>query len=355
MKILAVDIGAGTRDILYFDSTRRLENCIKLVLPSPSPLYAARVAEETARSQPLYLSGCVIGGGPLTRAVRRHLEAGLSVYVHQEAAFCLRNNLDDVRQMGVGVVEGPPPGFRGAFLHLDELDLQFLENLLLSVGESLQEVDAAGVAVQDHGTYERGQSNRKVRLEKMRLALLEDPRPSRLAYRPSTLPPGFPRLSSALDRLKEQLACEKLVVMDTAPAAVMGCLADPLVKERSAGNLLLVNVGNGHTLACLLGGGRVIGVLEHHTARLEPTSFGSFLRSFCSGEAGDNDEFMRDGHGLFYLEEPPGMEKIDLVAVTGPNREMMRRSGLDVYFPSPGGDMMMTGPLGLVLSILEED
>lgn len=355
MKILAVDIGAGTRDILLFDSTRRLENCIKLVLPSPSPLYAARVAEETARSRSLYLSGCVIGGGHLTKAVRRHLEAGLAVYAQREAAFCLRNNLEDVREMGVEVVEEPPAGFKGASLWLDELDLQPLEELLLSVGESLKEVDAAGVAVQDHGTYERGRSNRKVRLENMRLALLEDPRPSSLAFRDSTLPPGFPRMLSALKRLKQQLACERLVVMDTAPAAVMGCLADPLVKERSPGNLLLVNAGNGHTLACLLGDGRVLGVLEHHTARLEPESFGSYLRSFCAGEASDDDEFMRDGHGLFYLEEPPGMEGIDLVAVTGPNRDMMRESGLDVYFPSPGGDMMMTGPLGLVRCILDEE
>ncbi len=57
---------------------------------------------------------------------------------------------------------------------------------------------------------------------------------------------------------------------------------------------------------------------------------------------------MERGHGLFYLEEPPGFDRIDLVAVTGPNRSLMRGSGLEVYYPSPGGDMMMTGPMGLV-------
>ncbi len=355
MKILAVDIGAGTRDILFYDSSKRLENCIKMVLPSPGPLYANRVAEETARSSDLLLEGCVVGGGPLTRAVKRHVQSGLRVYAEREAAFCLRNNLEDVLEMGVELVEGRPEGFRGAVLRLDELDLQPLESLLLSVGESLQEVDAAAVAVQDHGTYGKGQSNRKTRMEWMRATLLEDPRPSRLAYTVSTLPPRFPRMRSALERLRQQLSCEALLVMDTAPAAVIGCMADPMVQERASGNLLLVNAGNGHTMACLLGGGRVLGLLEHHTARLEPSSFGSYLEAFCSGKAADEDDFMRDGHGLFYLDEPPGMRNIDMVAVTGPNREMMLKSGLEVYFPSPGGDMMMTGPMGLVSSVLEKE
>lgn len=35
MKILAIDIGAGTQDILFYDDEKELENSIKLVLPSP--------------------------------------------------------------------------------------------------------------------------------------------------------------------------------------------------------------------------------------------------------------------------------------------------------------------------------
>ena len=34
--------------------------------------------------------------------------------------------------------------------------------------------------------------------------------------------------------------------------------------------------------------------------------------------------------------------------MTGPNRALMRGAALELYYPSPGGDMMMTGPMGLV-------
>ena len=43
MQILTVDIGTGTQDILLFDSERTPENCLKLVMPSPTA--AARRSE----------------------------------------------------------------------------------------------------------------------------------------------------------------------------------------------------------------------------------------------------------------------------------------------------------------------
>jgi len=38
------------------------------------------------------------------------------------------------------------------------------------------------------------------------------------------------------------------------------------------------------------------------------------------------------------------------VVVTGPNRNLIKETGLDYYFASLGGDMMMTGPIGLIAS-----
>ncbi len=260
MKILAVDIGAGTRDILLYDSEKQLENCIKLVLPSPSPLYAARVAEETARTGDLYFKGCVIGGGSFSRAVKRHVAEGRHVYMQGATAFCLRNNLEDVMATGVEVVEEMPDGFSGTVIELDELDLAPLESLLLTVGESLEEVDAAAVAVQDHGIYPAGASNRKTRLAFMREQLMEDPRPNRLAFLEGEVPDQFPRMRSAMGRLRDQLSCRSLLVMDTAPAAVAGCLTDAEVEKRLDGNLLVINAGNGHTMCCLLSGGGYRGV-----------------------------------------------------------------------------------------------
>ena len=44
MRILAVDIGTGTQDILLFDSDREVENCLKMVMPSPTTLLADAVS-----------------------------------------------------------------------------------------------------------------------------------------------------------------------------------------------------------------------------------------------------------------------------------------------------------------------
>jgi uncharacterized protein (DUF1786 family) len=43
MKILAIDIGAGTQDILLFDSNKKIENCISLVLPTPSKFISEKL------------------------------------------------------------------------------------------------------------------------------------------------------------------------------------------------------------------------------------------------------------------------------------------------------------------------
>jgi uncharacterized protein (DUF1786 family) len=350
MKILAIDIGAGTRDILLYDSERQLENCIKLVLPSPSPLLSARVAEITAAGVDLFIAGHTIGGGSFSRAVKRHLSSGMRVLMTPPAAYSIRNNLEDVTRLGIEITEIPPPGFRGATLWLDELDISFLEVLLNSVGERLKDIFAAAAAVQDHGSYRVGESNRKTRLFHMRARLEENPNPLSLSYLAGEIPEAFPRMVSASKRLKEQLSCEHILVMDTSPAALAGCMADARVATEAGGNLLLINAGNGHTLACILSGGRVAAVFEHHTKRLEPATFASYLEAFCSGKARDDDPYMASGHGLFYLEEPPGMDNLNMIAVTGPNRELLEGTGLDIYYPSPGGDIMMTGPMGLVKS-----
>ena len=43
MKILAIDMGTGTQDILIFDSTAPIENSIKMVMPSATQIAAARI------------------------------------------------------------------------------------------------------------------------------------------------------------------------------------------------------------------------------------------------------------------------------------------------------------------------
>jgi len=78
MQILAIDVGMGTQDILLYDDEKRIENCYKMVLPSPTLRLAERV--RSANGKEIFLTGRVMGGGHLTRAVKEHLRKGGHVY-----------------------------------------------------------------------------------------------------------------------------------------------------------------------------------------------------------------------------------------------------------------------------------
>ena len=73
MKILAIDVGTGTQDIMFYDSEEPIENAIKLVLPSPTRIIANKIFKH---HHDIFLSGETMGGGPVTNAIKRHLEKG---------------------------------------------------------------------------------------------------------------------------------------------------------------------------------------------------------------------------------------------------------------------------------------
>ena len=53
-SILAIDIGAGTQDILLYDPSESMENAVKLVLPSPTRIAAHRIRAVTGQKEPLF-------------------------------------------------------------------------------------------------------------------------------------------------------------------------------------------------------------------------------------------------------------------------------------------------------------
>ena len=79
MKILAVDVGTGTQDILLFDSEGEIENSLKLVMPSPTVLAANKIRAATAKRASVVLSGVMMGGGrscQVRLAIVRHARGG---------------------------------------------------------------------------------------------------------------------------------------------------------------------------------------------------------------------------------------------------------------------------------------
>jgi uncharacterized protein (DUF1786 family) len=349
MKILALDIGAGTQDILLYDEREKnLENCVKMVLPSPSLIFAAKVREATRLHKDLFIKGDIIGGGAFASTLRDHVEKGLRVVMTKNAAYTIRNNLDDVRELGIDIVSGEeePKDFDGKTLRIEEVNLKKLEVFLTGFNETLSDVDVAAIAVQDHGVFPKGMSNRRFRIQKMEELLKDSPKPETLAFREDEVPSYFLRMKSAALASRRQLPRAKVVLMDTSPAAIVGCLKDSVVEK--ANSVLAINVGNGHTMAAVISEGNVVGVMEHHTRLLDPKKIERFLVTFADGELTDEEVFKDGGHGVFFLADPPSFSRIELVAATGPNRNILAETNLSVHFAAPAGDVMMTGPMGLV-------
>ena len=139
-----------------------------------------------------------------------------------------------------------------------------------------------------------------------------------------------------------------LVVMDTAPAAVLGATFDPYVRARE--RVMIANVGNFHTLAFRLGPSGIEGVFEHHTGLLDLAELEGLLRALADGSLTHEQVYGHHGHGaLIYHGEPLSLEGGEYgVVVTGPRRAMMRPSTLRPYFAVPFGDMMIAGCFGLL-------
>ena len=78
-SLLALDIGGGTRDLLIWRRDQTIENAVKMVLPSPTRVAAARIRRATAKGQAIHLAGRLMGGGAVASAVGAHLAKGLVV------------------------------------------------------------------------------------------------------------------------------------------------------------------------------------------------------------------------------------------------------------------------------------
>jgi uncharacterized protein (DUF1786 family) len=333
MKILAIDIGAGTQDVLLFDSQKKTENCISLVLPTPSKFFAEKL--KTIEDN-VFISGDTIGGGSLAKVILHHIQMGYHVVMEESAAYSIRNDLDEVKSMGIGVGKKPESNHFQE-LEIREVDLPLLQNFLSHFGEDL-EVDAIAVAVQDHGVSPKGVSDRAFRFEMMEAMLRKDNRPEAFHFIEDSIPAYYLRMRSAVKAVR-RTSFAPVLVMDTSFSAILGCM------EEVPGHSLIVNAGNGHTVAALLIDRKIEGLYEHHTHELTPKKLEHDLKLFLRGELSSRKVFEENGHGAINLK--PFYGEIPIV-VTGPNRDLFRGTSMKFIYAAPGGNTMMTGPMGLV-------
>jgi uncharacterized protein (DUF1786 family) len=332
-RLLAIDVGAGTQDILLFENDRPVENCVKLVLPSQTKIMAGRIQQATLREEPIALTGQIMGGGPLVSALKRHLKAGFKVYSTPPAAKTIRDDLDSVREMGVEVVDSVPEDAHR--LDLKDVDLARLAEALGFYDVSVPEKVA--VAVQDHGHSPHG-SNRLFRFQHWQRFVEGGGSIARLAYRK---PPDY---MTRMRAVQEEIP--DAILMDTGSAAIWGALCDDEVASRRDEGIVVVNVGNQHTVAVLLKGERVLGLFEHHTVILDESKLGALIDRLREGEITNEEVFGDNGHGAHVHGDYSADGGFRFVTVTGPNRAMAE--GLGYYMAVPYGDMMLAGSFGLV-------
>ena len=355
MKFLTVDIGTGTQDIYLYQSGLAIENGFKLVVPSPTMMVFRKLNEATRQGEDVLLTGLTMGGGPSHWAARDHIQAGNRLYATPDAARSFDDDLAALRESGVEVVsedEAQTLSESVRRIRLQDFDFEAIAEALGRFGISLADLAGAAVAVFDHGAAPPGYSDRQFRFDYLaeRLQPVDDPslggRLSSLAFRRGEVPDKMTRLLAVEASARDLDA--PLMVMDTAPAAVLGATLDPLVRELE--RVMIANVGNFHTLAFRLKGEGVEGVFEHHTGLIDRGKLDALLEDFAAGSLSHEDVFGDHGHGaLIYSPEPYplGEGEYDLV-ITGPRRNLMRGSRLRTYFAAPFGDMMLTGCFGLL-------
>ena len=335
-RILAIDIGAGTMDTLLYDPAQPMENAIQLVLPSATSIAGARIARAREAGRPVYLHGNLMGGFHTTNAVWRHLEAQLAVYATERAARTVHDDLDLLRSRGVVVTDSAPPD--AVAVEFGDVDLPRLAAALAPYDVTLPPTVA--IAAQDHGFSPKA-SNRLFRFEHWRRFLTPG---STLAAHVWRTPPDY------LTRLVAiQADVPGAIVADTGPVAVLGALEDPRVAADARAGACIVNVGNQHTLALLVRGEELFGVMEHHTESMTTAKLARLVGRLIDGTVTHDEVFDDDGHGALVLDGYRALAPFRSVAVTGPNRAMAE--GLGWYFAAPHGAMMLSGCFGLVRAV----
>ena len=348
MLILAVDIGTGTQDILLFDSQRDVENCLKMVMPSPTVRLAQAVRAATARGDNLVLTGVLMGGGPCAWAVGDHLKAGCRVFATPSAARTFSDDLAAVADMGITLVsDDEARRMNGplAKLRMADFDYRAIAEAFARFDVNLdRDLDALAIAVFDHGNAPPGISDRLFRFEYLAERIRAENRLSAFAYLADDVPSIMTRMQAVAASVPRDDI--PVLLMDTAPAAVLGALEDPCVGPRRPA--VVTNVGNFHCLAFRLAEEGIQGVFEHHTGEITTEQLETFLDQLAEGSLTHAQIFNSNVHGAIMLRRDPIPPEARFLAVTGPRRGLLRGSRHSPYFATPFGDMMLAGCYGLV-------
>ena len=139
------------------------------------------------------------------------------------------------------------------------------------------------------------------------------------------------------------------LLMDTKFASIAGMQYDKVAERLNS--YIAIDIGNGHTTAASIEDGKIQGLFEHHTSALTGESLERYIKRLADGVITNEEVYNDHGHGAHVLNP---ISKIEKVIVAGPKRELIEKTNLDWHHACPGGDVMMTGTIGLIKTIEKE-
>jgi uncharacterized protein (DUF1786 family) len=172
------------------------------------------------------------------------------------------------------------------------------------------------------------------------------------AHPADSIPPSMTRLRAVAEAARAQGVDVPLLVMDTAPAAVLGALLDPRVAAGLTGGALVGNIGNFHCLVFRLSEAGIEGLFEHHTGEVTRDRLDTLTTALAEGTLVHADVFEDQGHGALVYQPRP-LATPYFMAITGPRRGLLAGSRHQPYLAVPFGDMMLAGCFGLLRALAE--
>jgi uncharacterized protein (DUF1786 family) len=304
-RFLMVDIGAGTMDVLCYESEADLH--YKAVVKSPVRSIAEKAAAIPGN---LIVTGCEMGGGPITGLLKQRAREA-NVVMSSSAAATLHHDPQKIKSWGIQIVpDDRVEDFR-----------------------------------QDH-TY---QSLILEDLEIERLNMFTDllahkPYPHTLLFKADEVPQALNRLTS-LAHSARSLPTEEVYVMDSGMAAMLGGSMDVLARQKR--NLLILDVATSHTVGAAMQGDEIAGFFEYHTSDITLARLEQLILDLCEGKLEHGQVLREGGHGAF-VRNSYGFDAVEVIIATGPKRRLVEGSRLPMEFGAPYGDNMMTGTVGLL-------
>ncbi len=341
-KFLMIDIGAGTMDILYYDTHADLH--YKAVVKSPVRTLAEKAGSLTGN---LLVLGDEMGGGPITQLLLKRAKEA-EVVMSISAAATLNHDLEKVKSWGIQLAEDDRledlcRSKNYTVITLGDLELGRLEQIVKSFGVPYA-FDAVAICAQDHGVPPPGVSHLDFRHNLFQASLADDPYPHRLLFRSDGIPDAMNRLRS-IAKNAAALPAAEIYVMDSGMAAILGASMDSLALGKEC--FLVLDIATSHTVGAAMLGEELAGFFEYHTQDITLKRLETLLRDLADGKIYHRQILAEGGHGAF-LRRSVGFDVVEAIIVTGPRRKLVEKSDLPFQYGAPWGDNMMTGTVGLL-------